>query len=158
MHTHIALFRRGTAYMNTKEYREAANDFEQLLQLEPNNKKAQEHLNRLRKDFLDPETKQQGSGKKGRKIQIQEVEDEEESASENRVKNTDNMSNGPSSVGAASAPVAPPPLPPQIQTLKDEGNALFRRGQYGEAVIKYTTAIKQLNNGTCICDKCLVLC
>ena len=139
-HTHKALFRRAIAYFNTKEYREAAGDYGQLLKLDPNNKKAQEQLNLLRKDFLDPE-------KKGRKVQIQEVEDETDTGSETTAKSTESVSNGLSSVGVASVPVPPPPIPSHIQKLKDEGNDLFRRGQYGEAVNKYTTAVNQLEKG-----------
>ena len=42
---------------------------------------------------------------------------------------------------------APPPLPPALQQLKEDGNKLFRSGQYGEAALKYSIAINQLRKG-----------
>ncbi|XP_005109510.2 sperm-associated antigen 1 isoform X2 [Aplysia californica] len=36
------------------------------------------------------------------------------------------------------------PLPPGVLTLKEEGNKLFRSGQYGEAVEQYSKAISKL--------------
>ena len=74
-----ALFRRATAYANVKEYRAAAEDLEHVLQLEPNNKKVQEELNRLRKSHLET-VGQQEQPKKGRRIQIEESDGEEESS------------------------------------------------------------------------------
>jgi hypothetical protein len=41
------------------------------------------------------------------------------------------------------------PLPPAVQSLKDEGNDLFRKGQYGDAVEKYSAAI-QILSGHCL--------
>lgn len=79
VHTCTALFRRATAYSNIKEYRAAADDLEHALQLEPNNKKVQEELNRLRKNHLET-VEQQEESKKGRRIQIEESDGEEESS------------------------------------------------------------------------------
>ena len=76
-----ALFRRATAYTNLKEYRAAAEDFECVLQLEPNNKKVQEELNRLRKNHLET-VGQQEQPKKGRRIEIEESDGEEGESSE----------------------------------------------------------------------------
>lgn len=76
---HTALFRRATAYSNIKEYRAAAEDLERALQLEPNNKKVQEELNRLRKNHLET-VEQQEQPKKGRRIEIEESDGEEESS------------------------------------------------------------------------------
>uniref|UniRef100_A0A0B7B9I2 Sperm-associated antigen 1 n=1 Tax=Arion vulgaris TaxID=1028688 RepID=A0A0B7B9I2_9EUPU len=39
------------------------------------------------------------------------------------------------------------PLPPVVSDLKDEGNILFRSGQYGEAIEKYYEAIVNLEKG-----------
>ena len=77
LHVHAALFRRATAYSNIKEYRAAAEDLEHALQLEPNNKKVQEELNRLRKNHLET-VEQQEQPKKGTRIQIEESDGEEE--------------------------------------------------------------------------------
>ena len=187
---------------------------EQVLRIEPNNKKAQEQLNQLRKDF--PEEGRQ-KGKKGRRIQIAEVEDsrgdeatvgsesvakgcrsneaaattesaavtmatgaegskgtpQDESTSipDTRTKSQpqatstlDHMTNpSPPPVDTtrpqASTPHKdapppplvqrdpPPPFPLRVQSLKDEGNVLFRSGQYGDAVKKYSEAIRLLEGG-----------
>jgi hypothetical protein len=37
------------------------------------------------------------------------------------------------------------PLPAAVQVLKDEGNDLFRKGQYGDAIDKYSAAIQILS-------------
>ena len=76
-----ALFRRATAYSNIKEYRAAAEDLEHALQLEPNNKKVQEELNRLRKNHLETVEQQEQPKKKGTRIQIEESDREEEEES-----------------------------------------------------------------------------
>ena len=78
-YAHTALFRRATAYSNIKEYRAAAEDLEHALQLEPNNKKVQEELNRLRRNHLET-VEQKEQPKKGTRIQIEESEGEEESS------------------------------------------------------------------------------
>ena len=157
-----------------KRYRNAAEDLEQLLQLEPNNKKAQEQLNQLQTEFLKRKQKEsartRGGGgeekseKKGRRIQIKEVEgsDSEEEGEEvgpskqNKPAMEANTSasqpktaagNG-HSVGSAPLVVsAPPPLPSQVEDLKERGNRQFRNGQYGDAVVLYTRAIKLLEIG-----------
>ena len=157
-----------------KRYRNAAQDLEQLLQLEPNNKKAQEQLNQLQTEFLKKKQKEsartRGGGgeekseKKGLRIQIKEVEgsdsEEEGEQVEPSKQNKPAMeantsasqpktaaSNG-HSVGSAPPVVsAPPPLPPQVEDLKERGNRQFRNGQYGDAVVLYTRAIKLLEIG-----------
>ena len=87
MYVHVcnipaALFRRATAYSNIKEYRAAAEDLEHALQLEPNNKKVQEELNRLRKNHLETVEQQEQPKKKGTRIQIEESDGEEEEEEE----------------------------------------------------------------------------
>ena len=81
VHVSAALFRRATAYSNIKEYRAAAEDLEHALQLEPNNKKVQEELNRLRKNHLEMVEQQEQPKKKGTRIQIEESDGEEEEGS-----------------------------------------------------------------------------
>ena len=206
-----------------------------MLQLEPNNKKIQEELNRLRRDHLETVSEQEGQSKKGRRIEIEESEgDEDDDSEEERepVVQTEvkghpdspgitssaehvgasingsyghvpsSMSEGtpqqdeapplsnretvtttqspppqratppedaaeqdvsqpssvtepsvqpqeapPTEVLVAPPPAPPPALPPAAQKLKEEGNDLFRRGQYGEAVERYSKSIKILQKG-----------
>lgn len=159
-----------------KRYRNAAADLEWLLQLDPSNKKAQEQLNKLQTEFLK---KKQGgvkesaatrggegekSGKKGRRIQIKEVEGSESEEGGEEVgpskqnkpsTETDTSASLPKtaasnghSVGSAPPVVyAPPPLPPQVEELKEKGNRQFRKGQYGDALVLYSKAIKLLERG-----------
>ena len=47
----------------------------------------------------------------------------------------------------ATPHVAQVPLPPAVQQLKEEGNKLFRSGQYAEASEKYNKAVSQLEQG-----------
>jgi len=39
------------------------------------------------------------------------------------------------------------PLSPHVSKLREDGNNLFRKGQYGEAIQKYNTAITNLETG-----------
>ena len=45
-----------------------------------------------------------------------------------------------------SATVSTEPLPRAIQELKDDGNELFRKGQYADAIEKYSAAIQLLTS------------
>ena len=73
--------------------------------------------------------------------------------------------NGATTTSEPSAPVRPPspppppppppPLPSHVQQLKDEGNSLFRSGQYGEAVKVYTKALQHLEKGMYVSCACL---
>ena len=204
-----------------------------MLKLEPNNKKVQEDLNRLRRDHLETVAEQQNQSRKGRRIEIEESEGEESETEDTAAEvkpevkeftdspaveqmggattsingsndpvpspvakdsppdvpdgspqqhETPPLSNGqtadsikveneatphgsaaeqnlppdqqspPQEAPPTEAEVAPPPAPPPtlpqpVQKLKDEGNDMFRRGQYGEAVDRYTKGIKILQNG-----------
>ena len=53
----------------------------------------------------------------------------------------------PTAAQATPTPVAQVPLPPAVQRLKEEGNKLFRSGQYTEASEKYSMAISLLEQG-----------
>lgn len=48
----------------------------------------------------------------------------------------------------APPPEPPPEFPPTVKKLKDEGNEMFRRGQYAEAVNRYSKGIRLLEKGT----------
>jgi Flp pilus assembly protein TadD len=39
------------------------------------------------------------------------------------------------------------PLSSQVAAFRESGNNLFRKGQYGEAVQKYTSAIDKIGKG-----------
>ena len=45
-----------------------------------------------------------------------------------------------------SATISTEPLPRAIQELMDDGNELFRKGQYADAIEKYSTAIQLLTS------------
>ena len=53
----------------------------------------------------------------------------------------------PPKIQEAPPPEPPPELPPSVKKLKEEGNDLFRRGQYGDAVNRYSKGIKLLEKG-----------
>ena len=75
VHSPAALLRHATALTSLKEHGEAASSLERVMALEPNNKKAQEQLNALRKTVEgEGDGRVGGARKKGRRIQIQEVE------------------------------------------------------------------------------------
>lgn len=129
----LALLRRGMAESSLKEWDKMERDMEQLLKLEPKNKKAQEMLKQAREELsksADAKPKE-----KGRKVQIEEVDEEDPTA---------------------VAPASPPdnkadltmPMPAEVMALKEKGNDLFRRGQYGDAVTQYSKAVQQLETGT----------
>ena len=158
-----------------KRYRNAAADLEWLLQLEPSNKKAQEQLNKLQTEFLKKKQRvketaatrggeEEKSGRKGRRIQIKEVEGSESEEEGEEVgtskqnkpaTETDTLaslpktaaSNGHSVESAPPVVSAPPPLPPQVEELKEKGNKQFRNGQYADALVLYSKAIKLLERG-----------
>ena len=46
-----------------------------------------------------------------------------------------------------ATPLPPPALPTNVQFLKDEGNQLFRVGQYAAALKKYSKALELLEAG-----------
>lgn len=110
-----------------KQWDKVEVDMEQLLMAEPKNKKGQEMLKQAREELAKSAVK--GAGKKGRKVQIEEVEEE--------------------------TSVAPPtrdviktlPMPGDVVKLKEKGNDMFRRGQYDMALGHYTTAIHKLEKG-----------
>ncbi|XP_069477536.1 sperm-associated antigen 1 [Ambystoma mexicanum] len=68
----------------------------------------------------------------------------------------------PAAPGAGAAPPAvngpTSLLPPTAATLKDQGNELFKHGQFGAAVAKYSEAIESLRNpGTAIPEELSIL-
>ncbi len=114
-------------------------DMETILKHEPNNKKAQEMLTQAHKKISE------GGGikNKGRRVQIEEV-DEENDKSANDFNSQPAPPMAPPTSPPVAAPIVPPPMPPAVLKLKERGNDLFRRGQYGEAVSQYTRAIQKL--------------
>ncbi|XP_069776527.1 sperm-associated antigen 1-like isoform X2 [Narcine bancroftii] len=48
---------------------------------------------------------------------------------------------------------SPLPLAPPVSKLKSDGNELFKNGQFGDAVLKYTEAIRELSESGVDCPK-----
>ena len=148
-----------------ESYAKAIADYEHLLQMEPNNKKAQLELNALRKkklprEELDGASSSSQPAKKGRRIQIKEVDgsssedgDDGEAAKSNNTPSSNSQASPspPPNLNSEPPPAAVPlPMPPAVKALKDEGNDLFQRGQYGDAILLYTRAIELLlDDGKC---------
>ena len=130
--------------MHLKRWEEAEGDLEQVLHQEPSNKRAQELLNQTRKQGI--KTERVPTKKKGRRVQIEEVDEREEDSSKDSNAKAATSSSTPIIMPTA-APKAPPPIPDEVLKLKEKGNNLFRRGQYGEAVSIYTKAIHKLEKG-----------
>lgn len=127
------------AEASLSEWGKAEEDMENLLKLEPRNKKAQEMLGLAREELA----KSVGASlkRKGRKVQIEEVEEEGASAGGHNTPQS-------SRPAGSKAPSDTLPMPAEVVKLKEGGNDLFRRGQYGEAVTRYTEAIQTLKTGT----------
>jgi tetratricopeptide (TPR) repeat protein len=131
------------AEASINEWSEAEADMECLLKLEPKNKKAQEMLWLAREELA--KTGGVGVRKKGRKVRIEEVEEEEEEE-EGKKEEASAGSKAPcDKVQAPNHDVLP--MPANVAELKDQGNDLFRRGQYGEAVSRYSKALQRLETG-----------
>lgn len=73
-----ALLRRGTAQKGKKCFREALADFQLVLELEPNNKRAEELIQELHKEEKKYEEEKNAKKEKGRRMVIEEVGEEEE--------------------------------------------------------------------------------
>ena len=135
-----------------------------MLRFEPNNKKAQQELNELRKMS---DVGNGGGKKKGHRVQIEE-EDEDSTEGTSRDETTPTNihsatpdeapppmsgSQFPPSDSVSSLPATaaqdptPPPLPPQVQALKNTGNEMFRAGQYADAAKNYSFALALLKTG-----------
>lgn len=131
----------------------ALTDLNTLLQLEPGNKRAQELKTKV--EITKPLPKDSVTDsiglKKGKRLVIEEVEEEETIESKQVSTEPPTVQLSDVNVQTSSPPPPPSPLPPNIQKLKDEGNSLFRCGQYGSAVESYTKCIKLLEAGELFC-------
>ena len=168
----VALFRRGTACAKTCEWEEAISSLERLLGLEPSNKKARDLLSQARKSLSNSnEVTKNKKGKGGHHIKIEEEKEEEEKEEEEkggekelspRVPVIDSLASSAETLAETLAQPAveqtaptPPvrhvskatPMPTKVLELKEKGNDLFRRGQYGDAVLQYTSAMEELATG-----------
>lgn len=165
----LALLRCATACDALKDYHEAVEMCERLLRIEPNNKRCQELLSKVRQSYVPDTSRDSNRKPKGKRLTIEEVD---EKGNTNLTTPTNNRSSpgddssfvcstgevserssaqttsNPSTTPPQSATpmtVAPPtPLPMNVQFLKDKGNELFRVGQYATALGKYTSAIEEL--------------
>lgn len=130
--------RRGTAFIGVKDWEKAEKDLQCLLEMEPKNKKCQE--------LLDQAKQEMANRKKGRRVQIEEVEEEKPPESPKSVPPA--TATHPKTTPIVTTPTpAPPPMPLDVLKLKEKGNDLFRKGQYGEAMVHYSNAIKKLEKG-----------
>ena len=131
-----ALLRQGTAFLGVKDWKSAETVMRQLLKLEPKNKKAQEVLDKA----LDEIAKSATSGaKKGRRVQIEEVDEEPVQSSPPPAE--------PEPVTSTTEVSNEAPMPQDVAEWKEKGNELFRKGQYGEAVSCYSRAVQRLEAG-----------
>ncbi|KGL98710.1 Sperm-associated antigen 1, partial [Charadrius vociferus] len=166
-----ALMRRATVHNQLQNYQAAIEDLNKVLCVEPENAIAKKNLLEIEKKLkgLMPVSETQG---KGKRILIQDIEDSEgdEERGENteerggskaedretqkqkestesglkkgtsQKKTQKHLSDheGAGSAGGGSSAS----LPPTAAKLKCEGNELFKSGQFGEAVLKYSEAIE----------------
>ncbi len=140
-----ALLRRGTALVSLKEWKEAESAMETLLKLDPKNKRAQEMLSQARRELGQAK-------KKGRRVQIEEVDEEQEASDGSAAAPPTN----PVPEVVPTLPQGPPPaevtmvtvpMPEDVKQWKEKGNDLFRRGQYVDAVEVYSKAVNRLDKG-----------
>ncbi|KFR01740.1 Sperm-associated antigen 1, partial [Nipponia nippon] len=163
-----ALMRRATVHNQLQNYQTAIEDLNKVLCIEPENAIAKKNLLEIEKKLkgLKPVSETEG---KGKRILIQDVEDSE--GDEERGENTEecersggdksregevngylrsdqkgespeaavSRSHGARSQSAGGGNSTS--LPPTAAKLKSEGNELFKSGQFGEAVLKYSEAI-----------------
>ena len=73
-----ALLRRGTAYKGMKEFSKSIQDYENVLQLEPENKRAQDLISELKEEENKYEEEKKRRKEKGRRMVIEEVDEESE--------------------------------------------------------------------------------
>ncbi|XP_033761832.1 sperm-associated antigen 1-like isoform X2 [Pecten maximus] len=92
-----ALLRRGSAYKGKKDYEKARADFQQALDLEPANKRAEELLEELSVIKEEKEEEKRKRKEKGRRMVIEEVEGEEEDSVNKSQDQTHGQMNGHSS-------------------------------------------------------------
>nr|XP_009935834.1 PREDICTED: sperm-associated antigen 1 [Opisthocomus hoazin] len=136
-----ALMRRATVHSQLQNYQTAIEDLNKVLCVEPDNAVAKKNLLEIEKKLkgLKPVSETQG---KGKRILIQDIEDSE--GDEERGKNIEEHERhsgdktGSRSAGGDGAAS----LPPAAASLKNEGNELFKSGQFGEAVLRYSEAIE----------------
>lgn len=73
-----ALLRRGTAYKGMKEFSKSIQDYENVLQLEPENKRAQDLISELKEEENKYEEEKKQRKEKGRRMVIEELDEESE--------------------------------------------------------------------------------
>ena len=144
-----ALLRHGTALLGVKDWEGTEKVMQQLLGLEPRNKKAQEILKQA-SDEIAKSVKSEP--KKGRRVQIEEVDEDDESVSK------------PAPPLKVEATPSSAPMPEDVVKWKEKGNDLFRKGQYDVAAEHYSKAIGKLETGisnhpgTCVSNVCVCVC
>ncbi|KFV15026.1 Sperm-associated antigen 1, partial [Pterocles gutturalis] len=165
-----ALMRRTTVHNHLQNYQTAIEDLNKVLCVEPENAIAKKNLLEIEKKLkgLEPVSETQG---KGKRILIQDMEDSddgeereentEECGGKAGERETQKQKESPESGLKKGTSEKKPQkhlsehegsqpagggmstsLPPPAAKLKSEGNELFKSGQFGEAVLKYSEAIE----------------
>ncbi|XP_012867845.1 PREDICTED: sperm-associated antigen 1 [Dipodomys ordii] len=121
-----ALLRRATTYKHQNKFQEALEDLTKVLDVEPDNELAKKTLSEVERDLKnsEPALKTQT---KGRRMVIEEVENSEDDNGKERRVTQEDGSGDQNPAG-----------------LKNQGNELFKNGQFAEAARRYAAAIEQL--------------
>lgn len=95
------------------------------------------------------EGEREGAGVAGRKLGVVQTDDNGGNHENSSTRTVDGESNERERLVQATPSFVqtPPPLPPNVQQLKERGNQMFRSGQYSDAIGQYTKAIDQLEKG-----------
>ncbi|KFO74026.1 Sperm-associated antigen 1, partial [Cuculus canorus] len=164
-----ALMRRASVHNQLQNYQAAIEDLSEILHVEPENAIAKRNLLEIERKLkgLKPVSETQGKGKRiliqeigdsegdeereedtqergGSKAEDRETQKQKESTESRLKKGTSEKKpqkklsdhEGSQSADSGSS------LPPIAAKLKSEGNELFKSGQFGEAVLKYSEAIE----------------
>uniref|UniRef100_A0A8B9LJ88 Sperm associated antigen 1 n=1 Tax=Astyanax mexicanus TaxID=7994 RepID=A0A8B9LJ88_ASTMX len=155
---------RAQAEIKLQRWYDVLSDCERVLQLEPHNTKENRQA-AVRGGMGNAQKKAHSGGARGPTANKYKVKAEGEPAA---VANRKNLANGSSSSGSSTAqpangrPDSPGEertestcasgaLPPPLARLKNEGNQLFKNGQFGDALEKYTQAITGFTEAEDLC-------
>ena len=157
--------------MSLKKWEEAVVTLEQLLAVQPSNTRAQQLLAQARSGWSQSEVgsdRRNEKTRKGHKVLIEEEMIDGPRHSKNIPPPTPSVTTPPLKSKETTPPGTMPTtitphkttssktktaaMPTNVCDLKEKGNILFRRGQYGEAVLAYSEAIEALKEGgSCVC-------
>ncbi|XP_030890888.1 sperm-associated antigen 1 [Leptonychotes weddellii] len=159
-----ALLRRATTYKHQNKLREALEDLNEVLNVEPDNELARKTLSEVERDLKNSEAASKTQAK-GKRMVIQEVENSEDEGGKDSRRAQEDGSGDKSKTSflfwlcknlpfymmswlkfSISTKILSPPNFFQLYHagLKSQGNELFKSGQFAEAALKYSAAIAQL--------------